>query len=314
MIFLKNNFRLLLAMAFIVLMLNSCKKFSGDVTIPAYLHLDRIDVVPQSSSAPSVEPGFYSSLVDAVELVCLFEGDNAETRLGTYQLPCTVPVLHYGTMTYLKVVPCVKQNGISASRISYPFYQVIRLDNMHLAADSTTNIGQYDPDRHDWFLHANYLNSNQIKVLAVDFFEPTSFTTSFDSMMVWEKNDPENACTGQGYGHVHANDSIVAFHLNNEFTSNQLRPTDLLYLEMDYWTDVELMIGMAGFEVGGSNQSQKEVMRLYANKGWQKIYINLGKTWSQFNYNLPIGIFFQANNPDKKEGYVRFDNFKIIAM
>ena len=159
----------------------SCNKFKGDVEIPAYLHLDRIDIVPQAQNAPSVEPGFYTSIVDAVQLVCWFEGDESETNLGVYQMPFTIPVLRHGTAKYIRVVPVVKQNGIAGSRIAYPYYQVIQLDNVKLAPDSVTRLGRFDSVANQWYLQANYYSRDLIDILSEDYFEPTSFSINFDS-------------------------------------------------------------------------------------------------------------------------------------
>jgi hypothetical protein len=54
-------------------------------------------------------------------------------------------------------------------------------------------------------------------------------------------------------------------------------------------------------------------MTLLPNNRWQKIYINLGRTWGQYNYNTPIRLFFQAANPNKTGGKVKIDNVKIVA-
>ena len=292
----------------------SCNKFKGDVEVPAYVHLDRIDIVPQAQNAPSVEAGFYTHIVDAVQLICWFEGDEAETNLGVYQLPFTVPVLRQGTAKYFRVVPVVKQNGIAGSRIAYPYYQTIKLDNIRLAADSVTHLGRHDSARRQWYLQGNYFTRDKLGILCEDYFEPTSFSTHFDTSVTWVRNDPENACTGQGYALFAPPDSltVASFAINTLFSPVA---TKILYLEMDYKTDLDLYVIMLGHTVSSSGTaSTKSVMTLYPNNSWQKIYINLGRTWSQFNYNTPIQIFFQTANPDHKEGRVMLDNVKIITI
>jgi hypothetical protein len=131
----KNIVYLALAGLLLTVTTVSCNKFKGDVEVPAYLHLDRVDIVPQAQNAPSVEAGFYTHIIDAVQLVCWFEGDGAETNLGVFQLPFTVPVLRHGVAKYLRVVPVVKQNGIAGSRIAYPYYHTIELNDIKLAAE-----------------------------------------------------------------------------------------------------------------------------------------------------------------------------------
>lgn len=313
MIFLnKRGIRTVLAML-TLLTISSCNKFSGDVTVPAWLHIDAIDVIPQDENAPSIEDGFYSSLVDAVQLVAYFEGDEAETNLGTFQMPCTLPVLRHGKIKYLNVTPCVKQNGIASTRIEYPYLQRQRIEGLSLTPDSITNIGTRDTATGRYILHTFYHPLPRLAILAEDYFEPTSFSTHFDSTLTWVKNDPTNACTGQGYGAVHVDKSqqTVRFYIPEEFSVDK---TKYLYLEMDYRTDVLFEVYLTGFVNASSNASTMPVMKLYANDHWQKIYINLGKAWSQFNYNNPISISFAALNTEGIEGDIRIDNIKIVTI
>ncbi|MCQ2274428.1 MAG: hypothetical protein MJZ86_06500 [Bacteroidales bacterium] len=294
---------MLCALTLTALAFSSCKKFQGDVTVPAYIHVDAIDIVPQEHNAPSSEPGFYTSKIDCAQLICYFEGDEKETVLGAFQLPCTAPVLRHGQMKYLRVVPVVKQDGASGTRIAYPFFQSITLNGLTLQADSVLNLGT---------LHANYYTRSEMNVLTEDYFEPTTFSTHFDSTVVWIDNDPENACTGRGYGLVTVDDTTktVTFTINDQLNMGN----GYLYLEMDYQTDLDLWINMWGYvlTVAGTS-SMKSVMALYPNKQWNKIYINLGRTWAQFNYNTPIKIEFQAINPNGTGGHIKIDNVKILS-
>lgn len=314
MILKKNIPALLLVIFFTALAFSGCKKYKGDVTVPAYIHLDRMDVVPQAQNAPSPEAGFYNSDIDAVQFVAYFDGDQSETNLGTFQLPCTVPVLRHETMKYLRIYPVVKQNGQSTSRIYYFYYNIVELNNVKLAADSVTHLGKFDNERQQWYLQTHYKTRSQINVLCEDYFEPTSFTSHFDSTVVWVSNDPDGACNGQGYGLVHIPDSVttVDFFINDEFDI----PNSTVYLELNYQADVELYVNMLGFEMGNNGALTSKgvmAMRPTTGRGWRKIYINLTRTWSQFNYNAPFTIYFQALNADGIAADVKIDNVKIIS-
>lgn len=314
MISTKIHIRLAAAMIAITVLFCGCKEFEGDVTVPAYLHLDRIDVVPQAQNAPSQEAGFYNSDIDAVQLVGYFEGDKSETSLGTFQLPCTVPILRTGTMKYLRAYPVVKQNGIASTRIYYLFYNYTELNDIKLYADSITNLGTYDSDKQQWYLQTHYKTRKEINVLSEDYFEPTTFSSHFDSTVVWVTDDPDGACTGQGYGLVHIADStpVVNFYLKDEIDI----PNSSVYLEMNYQTDVTLYVNLIGYELNSNGAAtSKGVVALKPNteKGWTKIYINLTRTWAQFNYNRPFSLYFQASNPDGKEADVKIDNVKILS-
>lgn len=312
--FMKNNIHIAVAIVLTLLIFSSCKKFEGDVTVPSFLHIDRIDIVPIGNDVPSIEPGFYTSDIDAVQLICHFKGDAAETNLGVYQLPCTVPVLRNGTMEYLTVTPIVKQNGISGTRIAYPYFRPVKLTDVTLSAQDTTFLGTYDPNADQWYLRATYQSRSLIDVLSEDYFEPTSFTTHFDSVVTWVSNDSNNACTGQGYGLVHVadTDKTVSFFIKDEFAPAIGK---MLYLEMDYRTDFEVFINMLGYRIGaGDNITTMSVMAVRPTQTWKKIYINLGRTWGQFNYNTPLRIFFQAVNTQGSEGDIFIDNVKIVTI
>ena len=312
----KNSLWILAASVLIALTLNSCKKFQGDVTIPAFIHIDRIDVVRQAQNAPSAEEGFYTSLIDAVELVGYFEGDASETSFGVFELPCTVPILRHGKMKYLTANPVVKQDGVSGTHIAYPFYQPIRLEGIPLAPEDTTMLGDYDAATGDYCLHTHYYTKGaRLRVLAECYFEPTSFSTCLDSNVIWVANDPAGACTGHGYGRVHVPDSVkiltFGFVDSTEFDPAGSR---ILYMELEYKTDLPLYIHMLGFSTTqNSTITSKSVMCINPKDRWNKIYINLGRTWSQFNYRTPISVYFQVINESGVEGDILIDNIKVLT-
>jgi hypothetical protein len=313
MIFLKKTIQTILATLLTTLLFSACEKFKGNVEVPAYLHVDRIEVGPQTQLAPSPETGFYTSVIDAAQLICYFEGDASETDLGVYQLPITAPVLYHGTIKYVKVVPVVKQNGMASTRIAYPFYQTLRFDNVKTVADSVTNLGKYNAEKNEWILTAHYYPLSQMNVLVEDYFEPTNFSTNFDSCLTWVRDSATAACTGKGFGMVTVPDSVTIQTFS--ITTNLFPKTgQYLYLEMDYQTDLDLYINLLGFRVSSDGSaSSVSVMCLVPNTDWQKIYINLGRAWGQFNYNTPITIFFQAANSRKTGGTIRIDNVKVLT-
>ena len=226
---------------------------------------------------------------------------------------CRLFASHDSTLKYLRVYPVIKQSGQAAFRVYYTFYQPTTLYNITLSPDSVTNLGTLNPDSQKWTLNANYQTRDMMDVLSEDYFEPTTFSTNFDTVLTWVKNDPENACTGQGYAMLHVADSesTKTFTCTKEL-SPETRNT--FYLEIDYKSDLELWVQLLGFEYLGTTAVVKSVMTLYPTDEWHKVYINLGKTWSWFNYNVPLTLFFQASNPQGVEGNVYIDNVKVISM
>lgn len=306
-----------------------CKK-EETTKVPGYLHLDKVEVVERADAGTPSPTGFLTSDIDAVQLVAYWEGDEEETNLGTFQLPCTLPVLRDKTITRLRVTPVVKQNGIAATRIEYPYYEYIRLTDVPLATDSTTNLGAQDAEG-KWTLSTTYrpwtvqqivdgqiltVSDTVVKVLAQEYFEAAQVTwIFFDTNRVVDRTvDPDLICTGTGSGivDVPANKQTLDFEINNDIVCND--PTAYLYLEMNFKTDVRLSVGMRSAYYDGGTQSLQSAMTLYETQEWKKIYINLGRVWSQFNYHSTFRVVFTALNSEGKGGKVYLDNVKLLQM
>ena len=46
---------------------------------------------------------------------------------------------------------------------------------------------------------------------------------------------------------------------------------------------------------------------------WNKMYVNLGRTWSQFYYRTPIKVYFQVVNDQGTGGDICIDNIKVLT-
>ena len=293
-------------------LLSSCSKFDGDQTVPAYISLDAIRVVddPGNSWLPSQNEGFYSQLIDAVQIQLLPAGASSEEVLGTFQLPCTVPVLHQGALDRIRIVPVVKQNGIAATRIYYPFYREKVITGVSLTPADTTRLDTVE---------TNYLSSSQMTVAMHEYFEPEQNGTRLSSAVeiVSHTQNPDVVVTdrcdhGCGRVHVEAGKSTLNFWaLDSICIANS---SSAVYLEMDYWSDFNFSVGFNNPMVQGGSNEIRSAMVLYANSGWQKIYINLGKLWSYYNYyHNGIRLYFTVLNSSGKEGNLYLDNMKVVV-
>lgn len=312
-----NRILLSLLCAAALLCVSSCKKFEGDVTVPAYLRLDSLAVAQQAVNAPSTDAGWFTSDINAVQLVAHVKNAESETILGTFELPCEVPMLYEGTLDYVRVVPVVKQNGIAQTRIQYPYFRDTTIYNLKLVANATTCIGQQDPATGRYWLPIYYKPLSLITPLVYDPFEPLATAIVFDTTIhgvEWIQNDRDNACTGSGYLKVTTDSSAtnVVFPITTEMVIND--PTKVLYLEMDYRTDVHLRVGITSPNTAGGQAYTSWAMTLYPRSTYGKIYINLGKLWSQFNYYSRFAVVFSTLNTTGDGGATYIDNLKIITI
>ena len=299
-----NKFALLIALMATMV---SCDRFEGDVTAPSYLKIDGINVVDNPSNSWSQESGFFSSEIDAVLVEIWVAGDTAETTLGTFQLPCRIPVLRNGIIDRLRITPVVKQDGIAGKRIYYPFYEYITLDSVRFQVDSVTDLGT---------LQTRYVSQSLMDVAWQEFFEPGPGEITVDSSMI-RIYATDTVCSGYGCGavRVNANQSYVSFYYDTTFTVTD--PQAVIYLEMDYWSDFDFSVGLNNPKYDNGPNVLTSHMTIYGKpeKGWQKIYVNIGALWSKEYYHYKyIRPYFTIFNPDGKSGNLYIDNLKVVVL
>ena len=285
----------------------SCDRFEGSETMPSWLKIDAINVVDNPGNSWSQEPGFFSSQIDAVQVDIWVSGDTAETNLGTFQLPCKIPVLRKGLIDRVRVTPVVKQDGIAGKRIYYPYYDYITFDSVRFQTDSVTDLGT---------LQTHYVSQTLMRVAWQEFFEPGPSEISIDTSMV-RVFATDTVCSGYSCGAVRIkpNQTNVSFWADTTFTVTD--PQAIIYLEMDYWSDFDFSVGLNNPKYDGGPNVITSHMTIYGKpeKGWQKIYVNIGALWSKEYYHYKyIRPFFTIFNPDGKSGNLYIDNLKVVVL
>lgn len=301
----RTNTIIAILMAAICGLCVSCKQ--DEITTPAFIKIDAITVVNDPSDSWSTQDGFFTNLIDAAEIVIYQEGDTAEAVLGVFQLPCRVPVLREGTLKRVRIYPVIKQNGIASSRIYYPYYRVIELKDIALTPDATIDLDT---------LTTRYYPRTAMKVPWQEYFEPGQNSIKLDTCVSRITYDADVVCNGHGCGVIHVGKNQTELSFWTHDTIPVLNSTAYVYLEMDYWTDFDFSVGFKNPMMQGGAAQTYSAMTLYKNsdKGWQKIYINLGKLWEQYNYYPYLRLYFTILNPEKREGRVLLDNMKVVVM
>lgn len=296
--------RYTILIALISVALAGCDK---NVPTPSYLRIDAMKVVDNPSDSWSQDQGFFTSRIDAVNVVLWAEGDTAETELGTFTLPCEIPVLREGNIDYIRILPVVKQDGKAWTRIYYPYYEMVNINDVRLTADSVTDLDT---------LRTRYISKNLMKVLWQEYFEPGPGDISIDST-VTRCYAPDSVCSGYGSGVVRVKSSDAAVHFWADTTFYVPNPGTILYLEMDYWSDIDFSVGLFNptYEQGPNQLISKMTIYGRPENGWRKIYINIGSIWSgECNHYPRIRPYFTVLNNSGKEGNVFIDNIKLLAM
>lgn len=292
-----------LSLSIIALTLTLAACTDDNFTPPSFLHLDGITTYIPSTSAPSTDSGFYRSDIVAAYVVAHYPGSSAVDTIGLYRLPFTIPILHSGATDYIHIYPAIEQSGISGALPFYTFYNPIRHTGLTLTSGDTLNLG---------------IDSTTYNPLTdtAKLFEPFELPQSdirFSSPLEWKSNDPDNACSGRGYGllHVPASESVVSFSATDQFYIPDA--SKIIYLELDIRSDIPLQIYMKAAYYEGASEDLLPVMVINPIDHWQHLYINLGRTWAYFSHSSTFSLQFNAINENSIDGNILIDNVKLLT-
>lgn len=271
------------------LLFTACELINPEEDTPSYIYIDSFEV-----ETSNLQGSHSSKITDAWVWV-----DNE--NLGVYPLPAYIPVLKSGVQD-IHIEAGIKQNGISASRINYPFYtpysKAITLSP--LKTDTISPLVTYSIDEMPFMID----------------FEGIGINLEITSDSLNQQIEKENTLTenrdilGYRYGKVvlEGNDDQVF-----ECTTPELNiPTDRpVYLEMDYKCNNTLVVGLYA---NSTTQVDKEaIIYLNPKEEWNKLYLSLSNYIVSYNnvnnYKVFFGMFKEA---DTTQSEFCLDNVKIL--
>ncbi|MES2478942.1 MAG: hypothetical protein V4561_07640 [Bacteroidota bacterium] len=279
---------------FMVFTFSACNLNNPKEQIPTYLHLE-----PFIFNNP--DSNFTGSTTYEIPSAWVYVDDIA---VGTFDLPCTAPVIMSKT-SKVKIVPAVVNQGIKSYVIQYPFYQ----------SDTTTIV--YNPGKIQNYTpktsYSKDLTSNTFK-LKVNFEEGLLFKNlSGDTTILLEK-DPSKARSGSGCGAIYLKSPQK---WTESITSNYFESTqNACYLEFDYKGTLPFQIGLQGENSEGEIYGEY-IAGFYPKDNWGKIYIDISpfmkanKTYSKIY--LKVRSTLEEFDGKYTDGYVLLDNIKVIS-
>lgn len=285
-IFAPMNFSPAVLFLFVVALASqlACKKPAND-GIPAYVQIDSVQVVT------TPDQGSASHNISNVWL------DVNGVNLGVYNPPAILPILETGP-TRLFFFAGVKENGISATRVIYPFFEpdTITIDLQKEEIDTFNPSFRYTASA-DFYIY-NFDNGNG--------FENMGRTDSAD--LVFE---------GAGSGMItldEINNSVVCRLIDG------IRDLPLgtpVFIEMNYRNNNQFYFGVSATDENGTTISLDKLI-ITPKEEWNKIYINVGPEITQFNTQnqTPIreyNFIIRAVKSDNVSiARIFIDNFKIV--
>ena len=232
----------------IIFILASCQKEESDV-IPTYIKINSIEL----------EENITSKITDA------WVYTNGQFQ-GVYELPAKFPVLEQGN-TNIKVYAGIKNNGIAADRVIYPFFSSDTINEV-LTINSTTEI---------------YPKVNIKDNIANGIFDDFETSPSFNYDSGYKGVIFED---GNNFGSLSLSnsDSILLteinykdFPLSLENVPQQGSPT---YFELDYKSNTSFLVGVY-INFPNSPTIVKGLLWINPKEDWNKIYIDLTQTVSE---------------------------------
>lgn len=295
----------ILSVLLISILLNSCKK--TDLTA-SYIYID--------TTAFSIDmTGFndeFATAYDQGELECIASQNFPDAwvmvngkDLGTWELPCKIPVLAKENAT-VQIFPGVKMNGVSTSRPRYPFTdankQVVNLKPSEIARISSIPV--------------KYYSTTGFKVLENFERDYNGYFTAEDSSgvnfeHVYDIENPSNRI-----GKISLEDSVMDFTVLSsvmKFSSG----VQYVFLEMDYRCDVEnaqIYAGMLITKPTTVVATDEPLVVVNATPKWKKIYINLTQAVLRNHTSEAVSykVYLSGGRSDSTPIHYYFDNIKVI--
>ena len=283
-------------------LISSCSKEQFKAETPSYLKINAINLETESYQGSNSQ-----KITDAwVTMDGIF--------LGAFELPCTIPILADGEHEF-SISSGIKSNGISATRLRYPFYNVCDLyyeDSNLIIAENKINLFR------DSVLSISAITTytDRTNFLFVESFEDAGviIEPSSDSDTTLQKTYSESLVfEGEGSGLVQL-DSVNDFFelISSEFVSiNSMHNQTML--ELDYRCDHSFKIGVAMKSAESGEINRFESLHIDSSNVWNKIYVHMTNQVNLGTAEDEYGIFIGMRKGASSEtATFYFDNIKWL--
>jgi len=232
-----------------------------------------------------------------------------EQLVGVFELPATFPVLATGNHN-VRIAPGIKQNGITATRVSYPFFTDTTF-SVTLSPNQTTELKPL----------ARYSRISQFKWL--EDFESNDFTLERSGQSQVDpqiSNLPTEPAEGLFCGKILLPPGSMRFECVSKQAYDLPKGGAFVYLELEYRINHPMVVGIYAYS--GSSSAQFPVITLNptldgnGNLIWKKTYIYLTPEVSPNVAATNFRVFFGAQKnlvDESMQGVFYLDNIKVIS-
>jgi hypothetical protein len=276
----------------------SCQLIDRPEQTPAWIQIDSIQLVDNPNAS---EGSLSENITDGWVFI-------NEEMVGIFELPATIPILDEGQRRLL-VGPGIKVSTISTLRDNYLFFEGHEQD-VDLVPGETLRIEPITRYRDP---------AGAYEYRLIDDFEDGLLnveTTEASDVQIFRTTNPDYVFEGSGSGLLEINDTVNAVAIRTEDMQLPQRGK-AVFLEMDYYTDYPLVIGLY---VNNGQLRDQNIDYLTLNPleeegiRFRKAYVSLTSTLAQAVNPQTVYIYLApdigANGG--ADGKVILDNLKVM--
>jgi len=277
----------IITVSFFISVLLSCNRINPKEDIPAFVRIDSITVNANAQQGTSS-----SNITEAWVYI------NGEQQ-GIYDLPVTIPILKTGTFD-IDVRGGIKRDGISQTRIRYPFYDAYK-QTVTLNSLDTLKLNPVLPYFSAITVWEENFEDPGIKLDKVSGSQ-TDLQITYDDEEVFE---------GNASGKIVLKDSAQFFTFRTE--QNFQFPTGApVFVELDYKTTADLRLGIYADGVQFNVLYMRSKKDALGNPIWNKIYINLTEYITINSTSSSFDIYLTHTSETTEEKVFYIDNLKVV--
>ena len=293
----KRVLKSLIACLLAIGLLAGCDIINPEEPIPGYIH------IPEVSVQSIEEQGSASAKI--TEAWVTVDGE----FIGAFPIPSDIPILKQGEVEVF-VQAGIKDNGIGSTPEIYPFYE---------AYQQVVTLGENTTDT----LRPVFRYLDATTFALVEGFESGSqvFRDVFAGNISQFDVVESGAFEGEGALRIQLDSlsplvQVATFERFPQIVDNN---SSLVYLEMNYRSEVPVVFGLIGYESGQLAGGQTEyIAGFLPSAEWNKIYFNFSLEAIQLGRD-EYQVFLQASIPDGADGApttdqatIWLDNVKLL--
>ena len=220
--------------------------------------------------------------------------------IGAFETPSEIPILDLEEKdNIIRISPGIKENGISGSRMVYPFYNSYEFISKTINPEESQVINPVTSYKEAEF---KFLTQGEFEL--GNMFQETENSDTIPFTQSTEVFLGEKSCA---ICIDETNNSFQIITIDN-FSFNEL--PEYVFLEMNFKTSVNFKIGIVK---NGNLQDKTEHMKIYRSDDWKKIYINLSQLIIPNIPNSTFQIYMESDmTENNSEGCVYLDNIKVV--